>query len=379
MKRVISLLCVILIFLTAFSYTDSEKLIICKSYEEKYKSNNTEINNNIKHNIDKSVCLDNMRAVRITLGKDFYTDKSQSLKQTDKQIDDILNNLNTLMMNTIIIDIDYNNVSYYSLEPIMNIKEVVLKEFIDKAKQKQFNVYVNIDINKAISSCKGDKLNSKINTISQIAFKFVGEYLIDGMIIDGYYSSSDTESYKEYIKEGSGIGFSNWLYENNDYAFSLICNTIHKTNSRIPVGIVINNVWANKSSNSIGSDTNDSFQSLTDGYADTLKYIKNGYVDFIMLKTQGSTKDTEIPYASVAKWWGNVAKDYNVPLYTCNLNDKLNSKETGWESDDQIINQFTVLNGIPSFKGFVFNSYNSLLSNKVFTELLLKYIKEKSD
>ena len=111
----------------------------------------------------------------------------------------------------------------------------------------------------------------------------------------------------------SGIGFENWLLENGAYVFSVASQTIHKTDNSIPVGISIVNAWANSSQNENGSDTSDSFQALTDGYSDTVSYLKNGYADFIMLNTTGSLTDSAMPFKTVVEWWSGKAVESDIP------------------------------------------------------------------
>ena len=118
------------------------------------------------------------------------------------------------------------------------------------------------------------------------------------------------------MKNGSGIGFENWLLENGAYVFSLVSESIHMADSTIPVGICISNVWANSTTNTEGSATNDSFQALRDGFSDTAGYIEKGYADFIMLNTVGSLTDKDLPFETVVKWWSEKAVKSDIPVIT---------------------------------------------------------------
>lgn len=312
---------------------------------------------------DRFAFPDEMKAVRIVPGKDYFSDSEQSLDTTKSEIDTIMNNLNTYGMNSIIIDTNYEDMSLYCLEPGLTNEENALKMLIDKAKDNLFYVYLNININHVMNEFEDSTLEYKINYVTQIAHKFSSNYFIDGIILDGYYSKKDINNYKYYAKDGSGIGFENWLLDNGAYVFSLVSESIHKTDSTVPVGINISDAWANKSENENGSDTNDSFQALTDGYADTVNYIENGYADFIMLTADGAIDDEDMPFETVTSWWSEKAVDANIPMFICHTNEKLCTNATGWLSDDQIVKQLISTRELLQYQGSAFNSYSSLVNN----------------
>lgn len=329
---------------------------------------------------DKFAFPDSMKAVRVVPGKDYFKDADQSIDTTKNEIDNIINNLNTYGMNSIIIDTNYEDMSFYSLDAGLTNEENALKMLIDEAKDNYLYVYINFKLNHIMNDFPDSTLKYKINYLTQIAHKFSGNYFIDGIILDGYYSSKNLDNYKYYAKDGSGIGFENWLLDNGAYVFSLVSNSIHKTDSRIPVGINISDAWANKSENEDGSDTNDSFQALTDGYSDTVNYIENGYADFIMLTADGAIDDADMPFKTVTNWWSQKAVSSDIPMFVCHTNEKLCTDATGWISDDQILNQLIGVRDMLHYKGSAFNSYSSLVNNytgndnnKGTTDVLINY------
>lgn len=329
---------------------------------------------------DKFAFPDSMKAVRIVPGEDYFKDSNQSIETTKSEIDKIMSNLNTYGMDSIIINTNYEDMSFYCLDAGLTNEENALKMLIDEAKDNLFYVYINIDLNHIMNEFPDSNLQYKINYVTQIAHKFSGKYFIDGIVLDGYYSSKNLSNYKYYVTDGSGIGFENWLLDNGAYVFSLVSDSIHKTDSTLPVGINISDAWANSTDNEDGSETNDSFQALSDGYSDTVNYIQNGYADFILLTADGAIDDPDMPFETVTNWWSQKAVSSNIPMFVCHTNEKLCTDATGWISDDQILNQLIGVRNVPQYKGSAFNSYSCLANNytgnennKGTTDVLIKY------
>ncbi len=312
---------------------------------------------------------DEMRSVTITPGYDYFKDSSQSAEITQSEIDEILNKLDSYQMNSIIIDTSYNGKAYFDLSASLSLNELSIKQLIESAKDRLYYVYINLDMNFILNQPENASLNERVDYITQIAHKFSGKYFIDGVILSGYYRQKSVENYAYYMDIGSGIGFENWLLENGAYAFSLVSKAIHKTDNTIPVGIRITNAWANSSENPSGSETNDSFQALTDGFSDTVGYLKSGLADFIMLEISGSISDSNLPFNNVVSWWSQRSTEAAVPMFLLHENEKLNS---AW-AIDEVVKQLVAARNIPRYQGSAFTSYSQLASGSESTKVLLDY------
>ena len=54
----------------------------------------------------------------------------------------------------------------------------------------------------------------------------------------------------------------------------MLFRSVHKTTNTTALGVLIEDMWANASSNEAGSDTEDTRQALYDGYCDTKNISK---------------------------------------------------------------------------------------------------------
>ena len=307
---------------------------------------------------------DNMKASEITIGYDFFTDINQTADVTQEEISEILANFEDYGLNTIIINTSYNGVIYYEIDKKVYENGSPLDMLIDAARSYNFYVYITFDLDDAVKSKNIDELNDKIDYLSQCAHKLTNKYLIDGIILDGYYAQSDDDSYSDYLANGSGIGFENWLRDNSSYVFKLVSSAIHSTN---------NTVQLNESTDEQGSDTEDDFEALADGYSDTKAYIENGYADFMIVTCYGGLESVELNFVSIISWWDEVANSVGIPMFISHANERISNSDSSWAAD-QILKQLEECRNYSSYRGSVFRSYESLKENTgTSTDALKRY------
>lgn len=315
-----------------------------------------------------------LRAVAITPGLDFAVSESPTNDEINAKLDEILKNAQAIGLNAVVINTDYNGKAFYSTDINETVEKTPVELAIKAAKDKGFFVYLTFDINFVLSQFENEPLQERIDYLALKAHTFTVKNAVDGIILEGYYSSKNKTSFDDYMQNGSGIGFENWLRDNGAYVFSLVSDAIRKTNNTVPVGIYLKDAWANASTNSLGSNTSDDFEALVDGYSDTLGYVQKGYADFIMLEAKGSLEDSKLPYNEFVSWWAKHALEVNIPLYVMHDNEKLCTSEQGWGSPDQIVQQLRAAAKIDGYKGSAFKSYQSLVQNPdSSTTVLTKY------
>lgn len=316
---------------------------------------------------------DNMKATNITIGLDFFKDINQPAEKTQEEILDILSDIEEFGLNTVIINTSYDGVVYYEIDSKVYNSGSPLDMFIEAARQRNIFVYISFDLNDAIASKSLSELQKKIDYLSLCAHKLTNKYMIDGIVLCGYYASKDGESYSDYISNGSGIGFENWLRDNSGYVFRLVTEAIHSTSNTISVGIAIENVWLNERTDERGSDTKDDFEALTDGFSDTKAYIENGFADFMIVTCYGGLESVELNFKSIISWWDELASAAGIPMFISHANERISNSDSSWAAD-QILKQLEECRKYSSYKGSVFRSYESLKDNTgTSTDALTKY------
>ncbi len=317
---------------------------------------------------------ENMRASIITPGVDFCTSEDNTEEALTAELEDIFTNLSQIGLNTVIINTVYEDCSYYSTD--MN-SEVPDPTGIAVQTAYNFGIspYVVLDLSHIAAQNGG---NAQIDTLVSQAHRFALKYPCDGIILDDYYMRRNAESFGGYMNNGSGEGYTNWLYDTAEQLFSAAADVIHLTNNSIAVGFMINDMWANSSVNELGSDTADTVQAYYDGYSDTKSFIEKSYTDFALIRAYGSLTDTALPFESVTGWWGSLTAEYNTPLYIVHHNEKIGTDAAGWGAEDQLLKQLTISKKIDSYNGSVFNSYERLMQNPLgTTSTLTSYFNEQ--
>lgn len=312
-----------------------------------------------------------MRAVTLTPGLDFCTEDTSD-SAVAAELDELYTQITEYGMNTVFVNTDYEGVSYYDLE--LNSGTSVIGSVIDRFRGAGMSVFVVLDVNELIENLAEQGIGIK-SGFSAAVHKFAMKYACDGVLLTNYYAQDSGAMYAEYMASGSGIGYENWLYETNEYIVRTISEVIHRTNNAVAVGLMINDMWANKSTNELGSPTEDTIQALYDGFSDTKKYVEKQYADFVLVKAYGSTSDHALNFDSVVKWWYDLCEKNGAKTYVLHLNERIG--RSNWY-EDQLLRQLTVLEDYKNIGGSVFNSYKSLKENPLgTTDTLMKYFSEQ--
>ena len=328
-----------------------------------------------------------MRGVYVTPGVDYAVPVSEESEKAEKSPEEISDEVETMLdkieanrLNALVINTDSDGEFFYSTNVNETIDRAVVEYAIDGARERGMYVYLTFSIGSILSDLENMTLQERIDLLALNVHNFTVKYPVDGIILDGYYSSRSNTSLNDYMENGSGIGFDNWLMDNGAYVFSLAADAVRKTNNTVPVGISINDVWANYSTDEGGSQTEVDFEALTDGYADTLNYIRNGYADFIMLRAEGSRSDKNEPFDKVSEWWNTVAVEADIPLFVRHINEQICTDAAGWGSPDELVKQVINCSELASCGGSVFNSLSALEKDVMeSTSVLVKHYDDTID
>ncbi len=325
----------------------------------------------------------NMRGAYVTPGIDYGAAEDGEVLTADQiseSVEKMLDTAEKNKLNSIIILTDHDGETFYSTDINETVERPLAEYAIDEAKERGFYVYLDFNLDRVLSELEDMDMQSRIDRLAIIVHSFTVKYPVDGIILDGYYSSKNAVSLNDYISNGSGIGFDNWLTDNGAYVFSLASDAIRRTNNTVPVGIALNDVWANYTTDENGSETSVDFEALTDGYADTVSYISSGYADFIMLKAEGSISDSNEPFNELVGWWNDRAGEAGIPLYVHHMNEQICTDAEGWGSPDELVKQVIAASDYDMYRGSAFNSLSSLENNVMeSTGALMKHYDDTID
>lgn len=219
--------------------------------------------------------------------------------------------------------------------------------------------------------------NPGIPAVQRLVFDSVTEiidnYLVDGIHMDDYfYPGKKINDSKEFEKYGEGFNnIEDWRRDNVNMLVKNLYYLVKAKDISLDFGISPFAIWANKSTNPLGSDTN-ATQAYYAMYADTRLWVKEGYIDYIMPQIYWPIGYKIADYQKVLNWWVDVTKDTNVKLYVGMAGYKAGSTnpKSAWYGIKEIQNQINLNNSIESVRGYTMFRYKNLVLNTSLRQYL---------
>lgn len=189
----------------------------------------------------------------------------------------------------------------------------------------------------------------------------VRRYDIDAVHWDDYFYPypvagqvfGDDAAYARY-----GAGFPDraaWRRDNTDRLVRETAELIRSVKPDVRFGISPFGVWRNVASDPLGSDTRAGVETYDDLYADTRKWIKEGWIDYICpqvyFKAQRSGQ--AVSYSLLVPWWAETVRGTGVDLYIGEALYKINTED--WPAAE-LTEHLDIAAQYPEVAGHVFFS-----------------------
>lgn len=153
--------------------------------------------------------------------------------------------------------------------------------------------------------------------ICKIADDIVRRYDIDGFHIDDYFypypvAGKAIPDAKEYNADSRGMSIGDWRRDNVNKFIEQLHDSIRQTKPWVKFGVSPFGIYRNARSSSIGSNTR-GLQNYDDLYADVLKWVNNGWIDYCVPQLYWQIGHKTADYETLIRWWNEHAG--NRPLY----------------------------------------------------------------
>ncbi len=210
--------------------------------------------------------------------------------------------------------------------------------------------------------------------------EIVQNYDVDGIHFDDYFypgnSFADEDTYKKY-----GAGYTdihNWRRSNVDTLIHDLSVAIKAADKDVSFGISPFGIWANKTGSPFGSDTKGN-QSYYSHYADTRKWVKEGWLDYIAPQIYWNIGYTIADYSKLVAWWEDVVKDTGVKLYIGQAAYKSNSGSvtSPWYGVTEIEKQLQLNTKSSEVDGSIFFSYRSFIDRPSLSAVVKGFYEQK--
>ncbi len=220
--------------------------------------------------------------------------------------------------------------------------------------------------------------------INKIILNVVDNYDIDGVHFDDYFYPYEVrgqviDDAEAFILYNNGIkNIKDWRRYNVNELIHQLSDSIHAHKKYVKFGISPFGIWKNKAQDPDGSETagGDSYYGL---YADSKKWVQEGWVDYINPQIYWSFETKAAPYDKLVDWWSN--NSFGRHLYIGQGAYRINaSKDLSWKSPTQFTRQISYNRLNSRVQGSVFFSSKSLTNNPLGIADILanKYYKNLS-
>lgn len=198
----------------------------------------------------------------------------------------------------------------------------------------------------------------------------VKKYDIDAVHFDDYFYPYQVKGQvfddsKEYSRYGTGFAsIEDWRRNNVNTFVKELAASIKKEKAYVKFGISPYGVWRNKAVDPTGSDTSASQTNYDHLFADTRKWITEGWIDYVMPQIYWYFGQKGVPYEKVLDFWQKeVDRNPKVHLYIGHASYQIGSSEEPWKNADEVPNQLKYNQLFPNVKGSAFYNMSSLRRN----------------
>jgi uncharacterized lipoprotein YddW (UPF0748 family) len=212
--------------------------------------------------------------------------------------------------------------------------------------------------------------------VLRVVMDVVKRYNIDGIHFDDYFypyqdkkrKFRDERTFALYSRGINNI--DDWRRDNINLFIKSVSDSIKKVNPAVVFGISPFGIWKNKWSDASGSPTSGS-ESYNSTYADSRKWLKEGWIDYLVPQLYWNIGNRISDYKSLAQWWND--NSFGKNIYLGESVYKINSdKNLAWYNPNEIPSQIKLNRSLGSIKGNVFFNTNTLLKNPLGLEDSLK-------
>lgn len=207
--------------------------------------------------------------------------------------------------------------------------------------------------------------------------EIVSNYDVDGIQFDDYfYPSADFADEETFAASGTDRNLDDWRRDNVNQLVQAVSETVHKQ-AKNPIcmfGISPSGIWRNKGVNAFGGSDTNGYEHYTSSYADSLTWIKNGWIDYICPQIYWEIGDTAADFDTLAHWWAQQVDGTDIKLILGLAAYKIGSTDytDTWRTDGcaEISRQLSLAREIDGVDGCAVFSYRNLEQTDGLSDVL---------
>jgi len=202
----------------------------------------------------------------------------------------------------------------------------------------------------------------------------VTRYDIDGVHFDDYFypypvAGQVFDDEGTYQQHGAGQFpvKADWRRHNVDLLIQELDQRIHAAKPWVKFGVSPFAVWRNIATDPEGSDTQAGVQTYDDLFADTRKWVREGWLDYLVPQVYWNIGFTVADYAKIVPWWSNEVAGTDVQLFIGEATYKAgtSTQHPAWNDPTEISRHLTFNQAYPQVLGNVYFSSKDVRANRL--------------
>ncbi|WP_413756397.1 glycoside hydrolase family 10 protein [Streptomyces sp. MMBL 11-3] len=201
----------------------------------------------------------------------------------------------------------------------------------------------------------------------------VKKYAVDAVHWDDYFypypvagqSFDDDAAYAAH--GGQYPDRAAWRRDNIDRLVRETAARIKEARPAAKFGISPFGVWRNAATDPLGSDTRGGVQTYDDLHADTRKWVRENWIDYICPQLYWNIGFAAADYAKLVPWWASVAEGTGTKLYVGEALYKAGdpAQPAAWQDPAELSKHLTLAAGYPQVGGHVFFSAKEVAADRI--------------
>ncbi|MEU6842427.1 family 10 glycosylhydrolase [Streptomyces sp. NPDC046716] len=201
----------------------------------------------------------------------------------------------------------------------------------------------------------------------------VKKYAVDAVHFDDYFypypvpgqTFDDDAAFAAH-----GAGFADraaWRRDNIDRLVREMGQRVKKARPGVRFGISPFAVWRNRATDPRGSDTTAGVQTYDDLHADTLTWVREARIDYIVPQVYWNIGFAAADYAKLVPWWADAVRGTGVRLYIGEALYKAGDPAQGaaWQDPAELSRHLTFADSFREVRGHVYFSAKEVGEDRI--------------
>ncbi|MFE6837513.1 glycoside hydrolase family 10 protein [Streptomyces sp. NPDC057705] len=200
--------------------------------------------------------------------------------------------------------------------------------------------------------------------VQDAMFDAITRYPVDAVHWDDYFYPypadgeyfDDDEAYEEH--GGAFASRAAWRRHNTDTLVQEMSARLRALRPAVRFGISPFAVWRNSDRDPLGSPTRAGLGTYDDLYADTRKWVREGWIDYIVPQAYWHIGHPTADYADIVPWWARTVAGTGVDLYVGEALYRCDADSTtaAWRDPEELSKHVRLAAGHPEVRGHVYFS-----------------------